>query len=206
MRTTPDLGPYLRRLAARHRRLCPRQVLGVRMGLHAADLLGLDLPADGKHALAIVETDGCFADGVSVATGCWLGRRTLRLVDHGKVAVTVVDVCTGRTVRLRPDPLARPRAAAYAPAAPSRWHAQLVGYQRMPIAELVRAEPVRLATPIAALVGRPGERIACAACGEEVLNLRQVMVGTRSLCRGCAGERYYVASGAHERPCAVGVA
>src|SRR5437879_9363273 len=48
---------------------CPRQVLGIQMGLLPANPLGLDLPPDAKHALAIVETDGCFADGVSVATG-----------------------------------------------------------------------------------------------------------------------------------------
>src|SRR3712207_7090667 len=48
---------------------------------------------------SFVETDGCFADGVSVATGCWLGRRTLRLVDHGKVAATFMDTLTERAVR-----------------------------------------------------------------------------------------------------------
>jgi formylmethanofuran dehydrogenase subunit E len=195
----PELGVYIERLSAHHRRLCPRQVLGVRMGLYAADLLGLDLPSDAKPALAIVETDGCFADGVSVTTGCRLGNRSLRLVDYGKVALTLLDLVTERAVRLRPNPLARQRALDYAPEAESRWQAQLVGYQRMPIDELVLAEMTRLAMPLAVLVGSPGERTTCAVCGEEVINLRQVIIGTESVCRGCVGERYYAADGAKGR-------
>jgi formylmethanofuran dehydrogenase subunit E len=190
-----DLEAYFERLAGLHPRLCPRQVLGVRMGIHASELLGTDPRSDDRQLLIIVETDGCFADGVSVATGCWLGRRTLRLIDYGKVAITAIDVCTERAVRLRPHPLARTRAAIYVPSAPSRWHSQLIGYQRMPIAELVCAESVRTLTPIAALIGQAGQRIDCAACGEEVLNLRHVAVGTRSLCRRCAGQLYYLDSG-----------
>ena len=57
-------------------------------------LLNLPLPQKDKRLLTFVETDGCFADGVSVATGCWLGRRTMRLVDYGKVAATFVDTHT----------------------------------------------------------------------------------------------------------------
>jgi len=190
-----DLEPYFDRLTKLHSRLCPRQVLGVRLGMYAGELLGLKLPSDERRLLAIVETDGCFADGVSVATGCWLGRRNLRLVDYGKVALIAIDVHTERAVRLRPDPLARARAATYAPTAPSSWDAQLAGYQRMPIEELVSAESVRLLTPMADLVGQAGNRIDCAGCGEEVLNLRYSVVGTRRLCQRCAGRPYYVESG-----------
>jgi formylmethanofuran dehydrogenase subunit E len=190
-----DLEPYFQMLAKLHSRLCPRQVLGVRMGIYAGELLGLELPSEDRRLLSIVETDGCFADGISVATGCWLGRRSLRLVDYGKVAVIAIDLHSERAVRLRPDPRARARAARYAPTAPSRWHAQLAGYQRMPIEELVSAHSVRLLTPVAALVGQAGHRIDCAECGEEVLDLRYTDVGTRTLCRRCAGQPYYVESG-----------
>jgi formylmethanofuran dehydrogenase subunit E len=92
----PRLAACLARLGELHPRLCPRQVLGARIGLQAGALLGLDLPRADKRLLALVETDGCFADGVSVATGCWLGRRTLRLLDYGRVAAMLVDISTGR--------------------------------------------------------------------------------------------------------------
>ena len=50
-----------------------------------------ELPQTDKRLYTFVETDGCFADGVMVATGCSLGHRTLRLIDYGKVAATFVD-------------------------------------------------------------------------------------------------------------------
>lgn len=87
-------------LARLHPRLCPRQVLGVRIGQHAGTLLSLSLPRSDKRVLAIVETDGCFADGVSVAAGCWLGHPTLRLVDYGKVAATFIDLECSRAIRI----------------------------------------------------------------------------------------------------------
>ncbi len=65
------------------------------MGLLAGRWLGLDVPRDDKRLLTFVETDGCAADGVSSATGCRVGGRTLRVIDFGKVAATFVDTLTG---------------------------------------------------------------------------------------------------------------
>ena len=76
--TTP--GAVLRDCAARHRRPCPRQVLGARLGLLAGALLSLEVPQSDKRLLTIVETDGCFVDGISTATGCAVGRRGVRRV------------------------------------------------------------------------------------------------------------------------------
>ncbi len=98
----PSLQELLQATAARHYHLCPRQVLGVRMGMLAAQLLHLDLPQTDKRLLTIVETDGCFIDGIAVATGCWVGRRTLRIEDYGKVAATFVDTQTEQAIRLTP--------------------------------------------------------------------------------------------------------
>jgi len=161
------------------------------MGLLAGDLLRLELPRPDKRLLALVETDGCFADGISVATGCWFGRRTLRLIDYGKVAVTFVDLHTERAVRVWPDPLVRTRAWHYAAGASSAWHAQLLGYQRMPDDELLRTAPVALLAPSATLLGAPVPRVSCSVCREEITGARAITLGGRSLCRACAGQPYY---------------
>jgi formylmethanofuran dehydrogenase subunit E len=188
----PDnrLQALLAQSAALHAHLCPRQVLGVRMGLHAAGLLDLDLPQRDKRLLTIVETDGCFADGIAVATGCWLGHRTLRCVDHGKVAATFVDTRSGAAVRIHPSDGSRRRAAHYAPTAADRWHAYLEGYQVMPAPELLVAERVRLACPVEDLVSRPDHQVVCDTCHEEIFNERELVVGGRVRCRGCAGQAY----------------
>jgi formylmethanofuran dehydrogenase subunit E len=130
----PDL---LARSSALHKHLCPRQVLGVRMGMQAAALLGLGLPQTDKRLFTFVETDGCFADGVSTATGCWLGKRTMRLIDYGKAAATFVDTQTGASIRIWPHPESRSRAGHYVTDAESRWHTMLQAYQVMPAEELL---------------------------------------------------------------------
>jgi formylmethanofuran dehydrogenase subunit E len=180
--------------AARHSHLCPRQVLGVRIGLAGAAALNLPLPRRDKRLLAILETDGCFADGVEIATGSSVGRRTLKVVDYGKIAATFVDVKTETAVRVAPQLDVRDRAWACAPDERRRYFAQLVGYQQLPDAELLTIEPVILATPVARIVSRPGVRVDCAVCGEEIINEREVWVQNRALCQACAGPAYYLCS------------
>lgn len=187
------LPALLAQSAALHRHLCPRQVLGVRLGLLAGAWLGLEFPRTDKRVVAFVETDGCFADGVSVASGCWLGRRTLRLVDHGKVAATFADTKTGQAVRLAPHPDLRARVLASRPQGQKRWHAYLEAYQTWPDEALFAVQPVRLTLDLAALVSVPGVRTTCAECGEEIINEREVTgPGGQPLCRSCAGERYWI--------------
>jgi len=190
-RINPKLDEMLAQTAALHKHLCPRQVLGVRMGLYAAEILALNIPQEDKRLLAFVETDGCFADGVSVATGCVLGRRTMRLVDYGKVAATFVDTKTGRALRVAPKADLRQRAAEVVPNAPNRWKGQLQAYQQMPNEELLQVQEVQLNLDIKAIVGKPGVRVNCAICGEEILNEREVVRDGQTLCQSCAGESYW---------------
>lgn len=191
MAAMKTLVELLAESAALHRHLCPRQVLGAQMGLLAAELLGLDLPQSDKRLLTIVETDGCFTTGLSVATNCWVGRRTLRVEDYGKVAATFVDTQNGRAIRIAPSPSARERAAVYAPEARNRWEAMLLGYQRMAPDDLFVWRPVILSTPVEAIVSRAGHRALCDRCGEEILNEREIMIAGSTLCRHCAYGGYY---------------
>ncbi|MFQ5613294.1 MAG: FmdE family protein, partial [Anaerolineae bacterium] len=191
----PTFEELLQRSATLHQHLCPRQVLGVRMGLAGGRWLGLDVPQTGKRLLTIAETDGCATDGLAVATGCWVGKRTLRVLDFGKVAATFVDTHTRRAVRIVPSAQSRNRAQAYAPQAGNRWEAYLLGYQRMPDEELLDIQEVTLAFSIEKLLSRDGYRVNCDVCGEEIINEREVVRAGLTLCRPCAGERYYHRSG-----------
>jgi formylmethanofuran dehydrogenase subunit E len=188
-----DLASLLRLCAEKHRdHLCPRQVLGVRMGLWAGELFQIDLPQSEKRLFAFVETDGCLTDGIAVATGCWWGNRTMRLVDYGKAAATFVDMQSERSIRISPRLDARTRANLYAPSASDHWHAQLEAYQIMPDEELFDARAVVLNVSLAEIISRPGERVVCDECGEDVINARQVRVEGKTLCRACASGAYYL--------------
>lgn len=187
----PALASFLEQSATLHRHLCPRQVLGIRMGLYAGALLQLELPQTRKRLYTFVETDGCFADDVSVATNCWLGRRTMRLIDYGKVAAVFVDTATERAIRIWPNPAARNLARRYAVEARSRWHAYLAAYQIMPTHELLRAREVRLTIDLRGLISKNGARVECEECGEEIINEREISRNGAVLCRHCAGVDHY---------------
>lgn len=192
-----DLAPWLAASAERHRHLCPRQVLGIRMGLLGLRLLGLQPAENGsfnndkKQLLTIVETDGCGADGVLVVTDCHIVRRTLRVMDYGKMAATFVNTATEKAVRVIPANGVRELALVYAPDARSHWHAYLEAYQIMPDEALLAWQTVQLSPTMRQIISRPGIRVNCAVCGEEIINEREVEQNGRILCRACAGEAYY---------------
>ncbi len=197
----PDLNllsVLLEESAARHKHLCPRQVLGVRIGLKGLQCLGFigenyqpRYRNEDKRLLTITETDGCGSDGIAVATDCAVGKRTLRVFDFGKVAATLVDTYDERAFRVAPSASARAIAVRHEPDAESNWHAYLKAYQVLPDHELIQVREVRLSRTISEILSKPNARAICSSCGEEVFNEREVIRSGIILCRSCAGERYY---------------
>jgi formylmethanofuran dehydrogenase subunit E len=187
-----NLSALLQQSASQHSHLCPRQVLGVRMGLAGLAALRLGAPVTSKIALVTIETDGCFADGIQVATGATVGHRTLRVQDLGKIAATFTDLKTRTSLRLAPALDIRSRALLYAPEEKRRYYAQLKGYQRMPVEELFSFQTVELQVPLAHLLSRPNMRKRCSNCGEEVINEREVVHQGKVLCQTCAHGSYYL--------------
>lgn len=188
---TTDLDDLLKASAIHHHKICPRQVLGVRIGLLAGCLLELPLPQPEKRLLAIAETDGCFVDGISVVTGCYVGRRTLRIEDYGKTAVAFIDTLTEQAIRIVPNNNVRELAWEYAPSARNKWEAQLIGYRHIPDELLFHWQQVELMNPVKQIIGQAGKRVSCEICGEEIINQREVMHEGTILCKSCAGGSYF---------------
>ena len=189
--TTSKLDDMLTLSATHHHKICPRQVLGVRAGLLAGLLLEIPLPQPDKRLLAISETDGCFVDGVSVATGCYVGRRTLRIEDYGKTAVTFVDTLTEQAIRVVPRVSAREQAWEYSPSARNKWEAQLIGYKYIPDELLFHWQWVQLTIPVKQIIGQAGKRTMCEVCAEEIINQREVIREGTVMCKPCAGYSYF---------------
>lgn len=186
-----ELQPLLEISSRDHTHICPRQILGVRIGLAGMATLGFDEPPTGKRLLVILETDGCFADGITAATKCTVGHRTLRVEDYGKVAATFIDTHNRRSIRVAPVIDIRQRAYTCAPDEPRHYFAQMMAYQTMPDDEMLTVQEVILNTPIEAIVSRPGIRVNCDVCGEEIMNEREIHREGLTLCRTCAGSAYY---------------
>lgn len=185
------LDVILAESAKRHKHLCPRQVLGARMGLLAAELLGFDLPRHDKRLLVISETDGCAVDGLIAATGCGAGSRTFRILDFGKVAATFADTNTEETIRIVPRQDARALAVEHVSSVRNKWEAMLFGYQVMSASDLFVVQQVKLNMPLSGLINRPGRKAICEICEEEIINGREVVNNGVVLCIACAGESYY---------------
>jgi formylmethanofuran dehydrogenase subunit E len=185
-----NLQRNLEKSAQNHTHLCPRQILGVRIGM--AGLLNLKLQADqpGKRILVILESDGCFADGVIAATGCTIGHRTLRVEDYGKVAATFIDTELGRAIRISPVLNIRKKAFNFLPEEPRHYFAQMQAYQQMSDEKMFNIKEVTLSVPIAALMSRPGRKAICDLCGEEILNEREIHLNGLTICRPCGSTGY----------------
>ena len=180
-----DWEMILAQSAARHHHLCPRQVLGARIGLAGATAVGMEVPRTDKRLLVIVETDGCFISGVEAATGCCVHRRTMRIVDYGKIAAVFVNIVTGQTVRVTPRLDVRERVMAYALDGEKPYFAMLRSYQEMPEEDLLTHQTVVLSVSLRELISRPGVRVSCERCGEEIMNEREVIQSGKIFCRGC---------------------
>jgi formylmethanofuran dehydrogenase subunit E len=116
-------------------------------------------------------------------------------MDFGKVAATFADTQSERVIRIAPRLDVRQTAYLYAPNAKNKWQAQLEGYQVMPAAELFSVQAVKLDLSLQQLISRPGRRVCCQSCGEEIINEREVVVAGNVLCQPCAGQGYYQVEG-----------
>src|SRR5580765_4822459 len=187
------LAEYEVLAAQAHGHLCAGQILGLRMALHGMHLLGLDDPSgkDRKRLVSFVEIDRCMTDAIGVVTGCRLGKRALKFRDFGKAAATFCDLQANRAVRIAARESSKERARALYPEITDKNQQQMHAYREMPDEELFAGEWVRVAIGAEDVPGYKAPRVVCARCGEGVNFRREVTQDGRTLCRACAGERYY---------------
>src|SRR5947208_2862967 len=188
-----SLDEYLHDAEQAHGHLCAGQVLGVRMAMVGLEKLAIDDPRgkDRKRLVTFVEIDRCATDAVAVVTGCRLGKRALKFRDWGKMAATFVDVESGRAVRVAAKESSKALAKMMHPELESKNEQQLQAYREMAEQDLIDVQWVKVQLPPEEFPGYKGERIVCAQCGEGINFRREVEREGKTLCRACAGERYY---------------
>jgi len=188
------LSEYLELAAVAHGHICAGQVLGVRLAMHGLRELGIADPiADRKRLVTYVEIDRCVTDAVALVANCRLGKRALKFRDWGKVAATFCDLQTGRAVRIAARESSKQTAKELFPELP-REEGQQKAYAQLPDDVLFSKEWVNVEILPEDLPGFKGARIVCAECGEGINFKREVVRDGQTLCRACAGERYYSAS------------
>jgi len=176
-----------------HGHICAGQVIGVRMSMIALALLGIHDPQglDRKKLYVIVEIDRCATDAIQSVTGCSLGKRSMKWLDHGIMAATFVNLLTGKAVRITAREEARESSKEYCSEIADKYARQLEAYKIMPEDELFRVESVSLNLPPEDLPGRPLKRVQCEVCADWVQDCRDEVSEGKVVCRNCARGRYY---------------
>ncbi|MCL4842279.1 MAG: TraR/DksA C4-type zinc finger protein [Bryobacteraceae bacterium] len=187
------LAEYEQLAALAHGHLCAGQILGIRLALHGLRLLGIDDPtgADRKRLVTYVEIDRCATDAIGVVTGCRLGKRALKFLDFGKMAATFCDLRDQRAVRVAARESSKQRARELYPEIEEKNRQQMHAYRDMPDDELFDVQWVRVTIGPEEMPGYKGPRVHCAECGEGIAFAREMVVDGRTLCKSCAGARYY---------------
>ncbi len=103
----PSDPEWLAQVVQFHGHLGPAVVVGARMGmigLRAVEAKGyfdVEVTCEGPMARP---PQACFLDGIQVATGATMGKRTLVWVQSDQIVVRIRNTRTGKTVELRPTP------------------------------------------------------------------------------------------------------
>lgn len=176
-----------------HGHICAGQVIGVRMSILALSLLGIDDPkgVDRKKLYTFVEIDRCATDAIQSVTGCSLGKRSMRFVDHGVMAATFINLESGEAVRITALEKARETSKKYCGEIENKYARQLEAYKIMPEEELFKIERVVVNIPAEDMPGRPGRRVQCEGCSDWVQDFRDLNIDGRVLCKKCADGSYY---------------
>ncbi|RJQ17956.1 MAG: formylmethanofuran dehydrogenase [Nitrospiraceae bacterium] len=146
---------------------------------------------DKKKLIVYVEIDRCATDAIQSVTGCSAGKRTMKLVDYGKMAATFVNLSTGEAVRILAKEESKSLAKNYFPEIEDKYQAQTSAYKVMPDEELFSWEKVSVEIPREDMPGRPLKRVICEKCGESVQDNREIILDGKTLCKACTGSGYY---------------
>jgi formylmethanofuran dehydrogenase subunit E len=184
-----------------HGHRCWASVAGVRVGLAALRTLGVKR-AGGTQLFSIVEIGEdhggmCFGDGVQYTTGCTFGKGNIRKEPHGKLALTLIDKATNRSVRVSYKPTLQKQIAE---SAFMRKRGMGVMPDEIPVEEqmelvnLVWDAPEADILTIGEVTTHKGEWFPelmgftrCAACGELTAHAYLRVVGDKHVCIPCSG-------------------
>ena len=178
----------LKATSAIHGHHCAGQILGVRMAMLGCREVGIDEPRGCKKLIVYAEIDRCATDAVQAVTGCSLGKRSLKFLDYGKMAVTFLNTETRQAVRVLAKDDARNLVPLYVQDGANWRDAQKQAYRIMPEGALFSVKPVAIEVSAQEMPGYRGKRVQCAECGEGINFNREVETAGRTLCIPCSQE------------------
>jgi formylmethanofuran dehydrogenase subunit E len=203
-----DLDALLRKAAELHGHFCSYLTYGVKAGYIAIKELRIK-NTGMEEAIAIVETNNCFSDGIQIITGCTFGNNALIYKDVGKTAVTVAKR-NGTALRIALDPIYEQSIEKEYSEANRLWEKVVVKreeatqqeHNRMmelfaemafkelkkPADKMFKITRMKINTPEYAPIFNS---VICPVCGEKTY--KTVVYKGKLVCMDCAGvDRYFL--------------
>jgi formylmethanofuran dehydrogenase subunit E len=185
-----DMEKCLEAAEAFHGHLCAGIMLGTRMAVLGMKAIGICDPKgeDKKNLIVFVEMDRCATDAIMTVTGCRPGRRTMKILDYGKMAATFVNLKTGKTARVAAKNTDGDKVYTREMI---QKNPHTLDYAKRSDEELFTISEVRVDLKQEDMPGPPLRTVPCSCCGERVMDMKDVMKDGRILCRSCAAENGY---------------
>jgi formylmethanofuran dehydrogenase subunit E len=176
------LEDQLRKVEKFHGCLSPGAMVGIFMMNHACKILGCGF---GDDIFVTVETHNCLPDAATALTNCTIGNKRLRIVDYGKMALTLTKRDDFDGIRIILDPnktMKYPTINAWYLNERDALHREVVKEILEAGEDILSFEYVRIGIPSK---GKK-EVVLCPECGEPFVSRKG-----EEKCEYCAGERYY---------------
>ncbi len=177
------LKGQLRKVSKLQGYLSPGVVIGVLMMNYACEILGYLFEED---IFVTVETRSCVPDAATALANCTIGNNRLRIVDYGKMALTMTKRDAPRGVRIILDP----KKTIKYPAMHAWYFNERDVPHREVLDEILDAGRDILSFEYVCILIPQKERkevVACAECGEPFIPEKG-----EEKCKYCTGVRYYV--------------
>jgi formylmethanofuran dehydrogenase subunit E len=181
----------LDRCVAYHGHMCLGQVLGIHLAFRGMEEIG---QTDPKHMLVYVENDRCIADAIQILTGTRLGRRTMKLVNYGKMAATFINQETDTAVRVNVSKRLNEIIGKLSEDREEK-RRQQEEVLMAPSDQVVSVRRVTVDVHPNDLPGKPKRSVPCVRCGEKVMDFKDVEGPDGPLCRSCSEGAYYSLAG-----------
>jgi len=164
-----------------HGGMCVGIGLGTRMAMIGLRRVGIFDPkgADRKKIMVFVESDRCATDAIMALTGCRPGRRSMKVLDYGKMAATFINLESRKAVRVA----AKLNKRAAGESAPD--------LATVPNEQLFSITDVEVPLRPEDMPGKPLRRVVCSGCGDSVMDGREVEVDGNTQCKPCAARQTY---------------
>ena len=164
--------------------------MGTRMAISGMRAVEIHDPKgeDRKDLMVFMEIDRCPADAILAVTGCHPGKRTMKMLDYGKMAATFINTKTNKAVRVS----AKNRQGNEIKSREMIENQPMTDdFAALTDDELFTVTEVRVHLCTGDKPGRPVRSISCASYGEQVLDMKDVEINGKYYCRPCAENKSY---------------